>query len=98
MKERSPFTQFSKEASDFKNVIGGVSQGSILGPIAFVVKINTLASDVKHVLTQEVYDDVVVDNQTIIFKDDTTSWEALDIHDHISGTEIGNITKKIDVV
>ena len=30
--------------------------------------------------------------------DDTTSWEAMDVHNHISGTEIKNITKKIDSV
>ena len=68
-------------------------------PIAFVVKINTLLSVVEQVLTQEVNDEVVVDEDTILFKeDDTTSWEALDVHDHISGTEIGNTTKKIDLV
>ena len=43
-------------------------------------------------------DDVVVDEDRILFKDDTTSWEALDVHDHICGTEIGNTTKKIDLV
>ena len=62
-----------------------------------MVKINTLSSVVEQVLTQEVNDDVVVDKDTILFKDDTTSWEALDVHDHICGTEIGNTTKKIDL-
>ena len=43
-------------------------------------------------------DDVVVDEDRILFKDDTTSWKTLDVHDHICGTEIGNTTKKIDLV
>jgi hypothetical protein len=42
--ERSHFTQFGKEASDFASVLGGVPKGSKLGPIAFVVKINALPS------------------------------------------------------
>ena len=44
LNERSHFTQFGKEASDFVNVAGGVLQGSKLGPIAFVTKINVLPS------------------------------------------------------
>jgi hypothetical protein len=35
--ERSHFTQFGKEASDFVNVLGGVPQGSKLGRIIFVL-------------------------------------------------------------
>jgi hypothetical protein len=30
--------------------------------------------------------------------DDTTMCEALDVYDHISGTEIGNISWKINLV
>ena len=37
-------------------------------------------------------DDVVVDEDTILFMHDTTSWEAQDVHNH------GNISKKIDLV
>ena len=35
---------------------------------------------------------------TILFMDETTSWEALDVHYNISGTEIGNMLKKIESV
>ena len=35
---------------------------------------------------------VVVDENTILFMHDTTSWKALDVHNH------GNISKKIDLV
>ena len=86
------FTQFGKEASDFVNVTGGVPQGSKLGPIAFVIKINMLPSVIEQVVAQGVNNDVVVDEDTILFIYDTTSGEALDVHNH------GNISKKIDRV
>ena len=82
LNERSHFTQFGKEVSDFVNVIGGVPQGSKLGPIAFVIKINMLPSVIERVAAQGVNDDVVVDEDTILFMHDTTSWEALDVHNH----------------
>ena len=47
--ERSHFKQFGKEASDFVNVTEGVLQGSKLGPIAFVIKINMLPSVIEQV-------------------------------------------------
>ena len=81
-----------KEASDFVNVTGGVSQGSRLEPIAFVIKINILPSVIEQVVAQGVNDDIVVDKDTILFMHDTTTWEALDVHNH------GNISKKIDLV
>jgi hypothetical protein len=40
----------------------------------------------------------VVDEDTILFMDDTTMCEALDGYDYISGTEIGNISQKINLV
>ena len=93
LNERSYFTQFGKEASDFVNVTGGVPQSSKLGPIAFVIKINMLPSVIEEVLVvaQGVNDDVV-DENTILFMHDTTSWKALDVHNH------GNISKKVDLV
>ena len=91
LNERSHFTQFGKEASDFVNVTEGVLQGSKLGPIAFVIKINMLPSVIEQVVAQGVNDDVV-DENTILFMHDTTSWKALDVHNH------GNISKKIDRV
>ena len=90
LNERSHFTQFGKEASDFVNVTGDAPQISKLGPIAFVIKINMLSSVI--VVAQGVNDDVVVDENTILFMHDTTTWKALDVHNH------GNISKKIDLV
>ena len=82
LNERSHFTQISKEASDFVNVTGGVPQSSKLGQIAFVIKINMLPSVIEQVVAQGVNDDVVVDENTILFMHDMTSWKALDVHNH----------------
>ena len=92
LNERSHFTQFGKEASDFVNVTGGVPQSCKLGPIAFVIKINMLPSVIEQVVAKGVNDDVVVDENTILFMHDTTSWKTLDVHNH------GDISKKIDLV
>jgi len=73
LNERFYFTQFGTDASDFQNATGGVPQGSKLGPIAFVVKINMLPCVIEQVVTQGVNDDVVVDEDTILSMDDTTS-------------------------
>ena len=40
----------------------------------------------------DVNDHVVVDENTILFMHNMTSWKALDVHNH------GNISKKIDLV
>ena len=89
LNERSHFTQFGKEVSDFVNVTGGVPQSCKLGPITFVIKIDSV---IEQVVAQGVNNDVVVDENTILFMHDTTSWKALDVHNH------GNISKKIDLV
>ena len=57
-----------------------------------------LSSVIEQVVAEGMNDDVVVDEDMILFMVDTTSWEALDVHNHISGTEIGDIIKKIDLV
>ena len=95
LNERSHFSQFGKETSDFENVTGEIPQGSKLGPVAFLIKINMLPSVIEQVVGNE---GVVVVGDTILFIDDTTSWEALNVHYHISGTEIGNVLKKIESV
>ena len=81
LNEQSHFTQFGKEASDFVYVTEGVLQGSKLGPIVFVTKVNMLPNVIEQV-AQGVNDDVV-DEDTILFMYDTTSWEVLDVHNHL---------------
>ena len=92
LNERSHFTQFGKEVSDFVNVTRGVLQSCKLGPIAFVIKNNMLPSVIEQVVAQGMNNDVVIDENTILFMHDTTSWKELDVHNH------GNISKKIDLV
>ena len=55
LNERSHFTQFGKEDSDFVNVTGGVPRSSKLGPIALVIKINMLPV-IEQVVAQGVND------------------------------------------
>ena len=57
-----------------------------------VVNWDQSPSVIEQVVAQGVNDDVVVDENTILFMHDTTSWKALDVHNH------GNISKKIDLV
>ena len=72
LNERSHFTQFGKEASDFVYVTEGVLHGSKLRPIVFVTKVNMLPNVIIEQVAQGVNDDVV-DEDTILFMHDTTS-------------------------
>jgi hypothetical protein len=52
----------------------------------------------EEIVAQKRKNDVVMNEDTIIFMDNTTMCEALDVYDDISGTEIGNISQKINLV
>ena len=41
---------------------------------------------------------VVIEGETIMFVDDTTMFEVLDVKGHISGTEIGGLPSEVDKV
>ena len=41
---------------------------------------------------------VVIEDETIMFMDDTTKCEVLDVTGHISGTEIGGLPSKVNKV
>ena len=41
---------------------------------------------------------VVIEDETIMFMDDTTMFEVLDVTGHISGTEIGSLPSKVNKV
>ena len=67
--------------SNLEDVYGGIPEGSKIGPLAFVIKINSL-------------EQVCLENDSnmvVIYMDDTTLSEILDVSQHSSGDQIGNI-------
>ena len=50
LKDRTHFTRVGKEESVFQYINGGVTQGSRVGPVAFIVHINKLLQAIKEVL------------------------------------------------
>ena len=102
LSERSQFTKFGNEVSNLEYVKGGVPQGSKLGPIAFIVHINNLPSavkpkDLQPVLCNASNDQVIIDEGTALFMNDTTLFEAIETNHHISGKQIGNSQSNIKV-
>ena len=102
LKNRSHFATVGKDESEYQYVNGGVPQGSKVGPIAFVIKINQLPSVIRDemnlFLASSNEGHVVIEDETIMFMDDTTMFEVLDVTGHISGTEIGGLPSKVNKV
>ena len=104
LKDRSHFTKFGKEESGFHHINGGVPQGNKVAPVAFVVHINKLPQAIKDVLSLQLpcerqnYDYVIIDDDTILFMDDSTTYEVIDVYSHIPGTKISYTQKIIDAV
>ena len=94
---RTQITKFGTQVSDRVAVNGGVPQGSRLGPVAFIVHINSLPSALKkpdRTSDSEVSDD----DDVTIFMDDTTISEIIDVKNHISGNVIGNAERNMTEV
>ena len=75
-------------ASNLEDVYGGIPQGSKIGPLAFVIKINSL-------------EQVCLENDSnmvVIYMDDTTLSEILDVSQHSSGDQIGNMQEQLNSV
>ena len=104
LKHRSHFTRVGREESCFQNINGGVAQGSRAGPVAFIVHINKLPQAIKVVLNlrlpcEKQNDEFfIIDDDRILFMDDSTTCEIIDVHSHISDTKIGYTQEKIDAV
>ena len=85
----SQVTAFQGEQSDCKRIKGGVPQGSKLGPIAFIIKINQLPTFIipNH---QDQICNAVEEQDVAMFMDDTTLSEVINVSDHLDGNSIGN--------
>ena len=76
------------QKSECKSLKGGIPQGSILGPLAFIIKINQLANVVK--TPSDDHNAGSKQEDIVIFMDDTTLSEVIDVTNHVSGNSIGN--------
>ena len=77
-----------KLESNLEDVNGGIPQGSKIGPLAFIIKINGL-------------DQVCLqndNNMVVIYMDDSTLSEILDMSSHTSGQPIGNMQEQLNAV
>ena len=81
LNKRSHFTKFGNDMSDYAYINGGVPQGSKLGPIALVIKIDKLPSVIKEeiqlMISTNMETNVILEHDTLMFMDDTTLYEVL---------------------
>ncbi|XP_028402121.1 uncharacterized protein LOC114525113 [Dendronephthya gigantea] len=94
---RSQVTSFQGEQSDRKRVKGGVPQGSKLGPIAFIIKINQLPASIAS-NDQDQTRNAVEEQDAAMFMDDTTISEVINVIDHLDDQTIGNTRENVDKV
>ena len=85
---RRQMCTFRNQKSECKGLKGGIPQGSILRPLAFIIKINQLANVVK--TPSDDHNAGSSQEDIVIFMDDTTLSEVIDVTNHVSGNSIGN--------
>ncbi len=77
-------------------------QGSKLGPIAFEIKIDKLPSvireEIQLMISTNMETNVILQYDTLMFMDDTTLYEVLDVSHHISGKRLGGLESKVKSV
>ena len=97
LNERSHYTELGNDTSDLRVIGGGVPQGSKIGPIVFI-KINNLPAVIREEMSQIMATNseacAVVDDNIIMFLDDSTLYEVLDVSAHIPGMPIGGLLGK----
>ena len=67
LKDRTQLTEFNKMHSDFLSLKNGVSQGSILGPLLFIIYLNDLVNCCNHFKPTIYADDTVLHATSQLF-------------------------------
>lgn len=86
LQDRHQYVQIQGVSSKLLRIRSGVPQGSVLGPLLFLLYINDLPSSIKHTVV-----DIFADDTTI-----STSNSSLDVVIHSLKTDIENISKWCD--
>ena len=73
---------------------GGVPQGSRIGPLAFVY-INGLEGAVSTYSESSQTNSSISANDLTLFMDDSTLSEVMNVRDHVSGMQVGNMVDDI---
>ena len=95
---RTQMTSYHGVKSERMEINGGVPRGSKLGPIAFIIKINQLPSVTKWESAETTNQNVMDEGETVMFMDDTTLSEVIEVSNHISGTPIGKTQENVNSV
>ena len=88
LKERKQRTKLGNVTSNLEHVNGGIPQGSKIGPLAFIIKVNSLGQ-------ASLEND---SNMVVIYMDDFTLSEILDVSHHVSVEQIGNMQDQLNSV
>ena len=77
LENRKPFVEFNKECSEMKNIENGVPQGSMLGPLVFLIYINDIPN------ANNIF-------SFLMYADDTTLYCCLEDINHVNKQAILN--------